>query len=190
MISKRLLILALAALPLLAACQKPPAVNADGSLNSPFWVDIKEPHTAGNKVDVLARLACDAYYVSLRFYFDRDSPQDRNRVRALVGGDDRKVGPDKYYVYGNGVPFPVRLTVAEITATGERVVLRREGSFPLTSWGGDSFGKVIMSERLLTGLYRVRLDILSNSPAYTGTRVRLLMTGAPKAFTPAHLCNP
>jgi hypothetical protein len=151
----------LAAIPLLAACQEPPPVNAGGSLNSPPEVGIEAPQAAESKVDVLAQVPCFAYYVSFR-------------VRALVGGDDQKVAPNKRYVYGNGGRFPVRLTVAEVAATGERVVFETEGSFPLTSWGDDSFGKVVMGgKRLLPGLYRVRMDVLSDSPAYTGTPVKL-----------------
>jgi len=101
------------------------------------------------------------------------------------------VGPNKRYVYGNGEAFPVRLTVAEVTATGERIVFETEGSFPLASNGAGVFGKVIMGGKLLqSGLYRVRLDVLSDSPAYAGTPVKLLFTTLAKSFTPAHRCDP
>jgi len=130
---------------------------------------------AGEIVNVNIRvIEPHAYYFRLRFHFRETDQADRARVRTLIGGEE----VDKSGKAMNpGVPTPVLLQLFCMDGT---VVDQKEIDPLLTSWGADSFDKVIGFTRLLPGIYGVRLVLQRAAPAFDGTPATFVMASPPK----------
>ncbi|GHU35894.1 hypothetical protein AGMMS50256_31740 [Betaproteobacteria bacterium] len=115
----------------------------------------------------------DAYYFRLKFYFHRNKQGDRERVRKLLGADH-----PAWKATDPGVPTPVLL---QVSCTNGTVVDQKEIDPLLTSWGGDTFSKVIGFTRLLPGVYVIRLVLQQDAPAFDGTPVTFSIAGSPKS---------
>jgi hypothetical protein len=115
----------------------------------------------------------DAYNFRLNFYFRWNDQVDRKRVRKLLGAFHpawKEADP--------GVPTPLLL---QVSCTNGTVVDQKEIDPLLTSWGGNSFSKLIGFTRLFPGTYDVRLILQQAAPAFDGTRVTFSIAGIPKS---------
>jgi len=129
---------------------------------------------AGNKIETNLRVVdCDAYYFRLEFSFDENDKGDRARVRKLTGDD---VQDKSRKDFQPGVPNPVLLRVSSLEAGEEHEIYVKEIDPMLSSWGADSFAKIICFVRLEPGLYKVELKNLRSSPEFNGTPVTFTIT--------------
>ncbi len=112
-----------------------------------------------------------AYSFSLFFMFDENNPPDRDRVKKLVGS---------YETGSNGKPIDpgvsilLRLRVASMGTLPEQVIVDKTVSdMALTSWGANSFSKMIDRFPLKPGRYRASVESLKDVPELAATQVNL-----------------
>jgi len=134
---------------------------------------------AGNKIETNIRIVKnDAYYFRLRFSYKENDQVDRARVRNLTG--DHKTDKSGKALQP-GIPNPVRLRVSALEAGQEHEIYVKEVDPILTSWGADSFEKIIGFVRLEPGIYKVELENLRSSSEFNETPVTFTITDSGKS---------
>ena len=129
-------------------------------------IDISQPDV---KTELLVHVSReDNYSFSLDFKYQYKNQEDRARVSALMEGKD---------AYGhrtNGEKTPVSVEVyAQKDGQTLLVSLGRAESIPLSSWGGGEFRKVIYTDYLMPGDYRVAVDSKAGNPNFKDVDVEL-----------------
>lgn len=168
---RRLLMLS-AALPLFSAC------NAGDDLPTPPIILPFEVQKAGTKIEAIFRIDEPARYrFKLEFLFNKNDPEDRLRVKKLVGSS----GINKYTgrPVDTGIPIPIRIRVFEINDVEERAILDKEVT-ELALYGStaERFDKKIVDSDLSPGQYRVSIDSLEDIPELQKTRVEFAIVRA------------
>lgn len=166
--TKRLFIAMLAFFPWVTACAndaRPP----QPPLSFPFAVQ-----QAGSRVETEMRIVeRKQYSFRLQFSYKEGNQEDRERVRKLVGSYEKDRNGN---LIDPGIPTPLKFKIYIIDASGERLMLERDiPVLGLTSWGGDSFGKIFAFEILNPGHYRVIVESLKDAPELAGTAITFVI---------------
>ncbi len=132
----------------------------------PFNLD--QPSTLENFFHIVEH---DQYSFKLQFSFRENDKLDRARVKELVGGNsvDQSGNPLE-----PGVPTPVTIEIQGLESANKCLYTKTIDPI-LTSWGGDSFDKVIVNIALKPGSYKIKLKHLRNSPEFQNTKIALMI---------------
>lgn len=133
-----------------------------------------EVQMAGSKVETEMRIVeRKQYSFALQFSYREGDQEDRTRVRKLVGSYEKDRNGN---LIDAGIPTPLRFKINIIDAAGERPMLEQEIQvLELTSWGGDSFGKIFAFVTLDPGHYRVSVESLKDAPEIVGTTITFMI---------------
>lgn len=159
---RRLLVL-LAALPLLSACNES---KEDTGLPTPPIILPFEVWKAGVKVGLAFRIEePNTYRFKLQFRFN--DPAERERVARLVGHPDDR-----------GILIPLRIRVDRISAEEEIILDKQVSQLALYGFTADRFDKKIVDTKMQPGYYRLNIESLQNNPALQGTQIDLAIVRA------------
>ena len=129
-------------------------------------IDISQPNI---KTELLVHISReDNYAFSLDFKHQPKNKEDRKRVSVLMRG------VDSYGHRTNGEKTPISIDVYTIK-DGQNVLVSIGGaeSIPVSSWGGSYFTKVIYTDYLMPGDYRVLIDTKMGNQKFKDVEVEL-----------------
>lgn len=111
------------------------------------------------------------YQFDLHYMYDERNPNDRERVRKLVGS--LETGRNGKPIFA-GVPVTLRFRIDALDVSTKKMLVEKEVTdMRLTSWGGGSFAQTIVTAILKPGRYLVTVESLANAPALDETQVNL-----------------
>lgn len=145
-------------------------VSGNEVLKPPFaqpW----EVWRAEQSVDVEFDIREEAFYAfNLRFFYNPDQQQDRNRVWDLTGGN-RKDAATGHWVTP-GAPLVLRLTVVSMTG-GQPGAVVHDGEIrqpKQTSSGSGVLVSRLQAIKLAPGRFKVTVRSLQEAPSLSGVR--------------------
>ena len=97
---------------------------------------------------------------------------DKRRVRKLVG-DGLSTRPDGTRVLSSknpGISVPIKLKIFTNEEGVEKLVYDKETEPYLFSWG-RTFNKIIVSEKMAKGNYKIIAETIKDSPELIGTKI-------------------
>ena len=115
------------------------------------------------------------YRFRIRFEYSAEDRVERERVRNIIGDAARDKDNN---LTRPGILTPVKLTIYEKQAQGERIVYQKTENPYLTSGGGStgSFAKTIGHCDLKRGKYRFVLESLAQPQEYASIPTKFVIT--------------
>jgi Domain of unknown function (DUF5625) len=131
---------------------------------------------AGSTVDTTVRIVEHLRYrFELRLYFSNS--EQRTHLGTILGSSGRR---NDGTPADTGLPIPVHLRIETTKPNNGDVVYEQEKSqLPLSSWGADSFSKMIDTIDLPPGEYRVVVQSLKDIPQLDGIPISLSISHYP-----------
>lgn len=150
-----------------------------GEVLKPPFAQPWEVWRAEQSVDVVFDIREEAFYAfNLRYLYNPDQQQDRNRVWDLTGGN-RKDATTGHWVRP-GAPLVLRLTVVSMNGDqpGEVVHDGEIRQPKLTSWGSGVLVSRLQAIKLTPGRFKVTARSLQEAPSLNGVRTEFQVARA------------